>query len=84
MRTRAGWLYFKDWGAPDPHDERLGESLHTLRYNLKGATQTDAYRVLAAAEAYCHFAGHPASTKGILEQLRELRRRVRALAEEKP
>lgn len=74
----GGWYRFEDWIAPDPDDEKLSQALHTARYNLAGLTQTDAYRILSAAEAYCHFAGHPASDTSILGQLRTLRNRIKA------
>lgn len=76
-RLIHGTFHFEDWCAPDPHGEKLHEYMHTARYNLAALTQTQAYTILSAAEAYCHFAGHPASTKDILAQLRELRRAVR-------
>jgi hypothetical protein len=75
---KHGRFYFEDWTAPDPDDEKLHEAMHTARYALSRLTQAEAYRILGAAEAYCHFAGHPAPTKNIVEQLRKLRRRVRS------
>ena len=74
-----GKIFFGGWMAPDPRDPALGESMHTARYALASLTQQDAYRILSAAEAYCHFADHPAPTRWILEKLRVLRRAVRTL-----
>lgn len=73
---KHGYFRFEDWIAPDPDDDKLGAALHTARYALASLTQADAYRILAAAEAYIHFAGHPASTKSIVAQLRKLRARI--------
>lgn len=70
------------YSMPDPNDEALNESLHRLRYNFANATQADAFRVLAAAEAYQHFAAHPAPTRMLIKQLRELRRVVRTTQRE--
>lgn len=76
-RLSHGWFRFEDWAAPDPHDEKLGEAMHAARYDIARLTQDQAYRILAAAEAYQHYAGHPAATASILRQLRRLRRAVR-------
>lgn len=78
MRLVGSWYRAADWGAPDPDNEELGEALHCARYCLTRLTQSQAYTVLAAAEAYLHFAGHPAATKDIVAQLRVLRRAVKA------
>lgn len=78
--AEAGWIRFEDWGAPHPDWSGLAESMHTARYDLARLTQQDAYRILAAAEAYCHFAGHPASDTSIAKQLKELRKAVREVA----
>lgn len=86
-RKLGGWFRFKDWGAPDPDSEKLHEAMHAARYSLALLTQTQAYHILEAAEAYCHFAGHPTDTKSVLDQLRLLRRAVkdhRAVAEKEP
>jgi hypothetical protein len=72
-----GTFFFEDWQAPDPDDERLHDAMHKARYGLEHLTQQEAYRILAAAGAYCHFAGHPASNKSILSQLGKLRAAVR-------
>lgn len=64
------------YSMPDPTDESLTEALHQLRYNLTAATQADAYRVLAAAEAFCHLATHPAGSNSMVRKLREIRRVV--------
>lgn len=76
-RHAHGRYFFEDWSTPDPHDQALNEAMHTARYNLAALTQTQAYLILAAAEAYQHFAGHPARTEDILHQLRRVRRAVR-------
>lgn len=84
VRKLGGCFLFKDWGAPDPDSKKLHEAMHTARYSLASLTQTQSYHILEAAEAYCHFAGHPADTKSVLDQLRLLRRAVkddRAVAE---
>lgn len=72
------YLRFDGWVAPDPRDEDLHQAMHAARYSLSSLTQAEAYRILAAAEAYIHFAAHPAPTADIVKQLRELRTRVRA------
>lgn len=77
-RLIGSWYRFKDWGAPDPDNEKLEEAMHCARYSLPRLTQSEAYTILAAAEAYLHFAGHPAATKNIVEQLRDLRRAVKS------
>lgn len=79
MRTKHGWIKFKEWGAPDPHDERLGNACHVARYNLPALTQAQAYRLCEAVSAYVHFAGYQGPSGAVLSQLRELRRRVREL-----
>ena len=71
------WFHFEDWGAPNPDDPGLGEALHTARYDLANLTQTQAYRICEAAEAYRHFAGHVAPNRLIVPQLQKLRARVR-------
>lgn len=45
--------------------------------SLADLTQADAWRLLAAAEAYVHLAGRPAPTAEIIEQLRQVRAAVR-------
>jgi hypothetical protein len=72
-----GTFFFEDWCAPDPDDDDLSDAMHTARYALAHLTQGQAYKILAAAEAYCHFAGHVASNGSILPQLRKLRAAVR-------
>jgi hypothetical protein len=62
---------------PDPLDERRREALWTARYNLKHLDQTQAYFLCEMAEAYMHFATHPAKTESVIKQLRELRRAIR-------
>lgn len=69
------------YSMPDPNSEALDESMHRLRYEFHSATQDDAYRVLAAAGAYLHFAAHPSPTCRLVKQLRELRSAVRELQE---
>ncbi len=72
-----GAFWFEDWHMPDPDDTQLQKALWTARYKRSSLTQLDAYRILNAAESYCHLAGHPASTKSIIAQLRKLRTAVR-------
>ncbi len=70
-------LRFDGWSSPDPEDPALSEALHRARYSLSRLTQSDAYLILAAAEAYLHFSAHPTSTESVAAQLRELRARVK-------
>jgi len=72
-------ILFDEWSAPDPFGVKLNESLHKFRYDLKNCDQADAYRVLAAAEAFCHFAGHPAGNNSMCKQLRELRNAIKSV-----
>jgi len=85
----ATWIKLADgtrW--PDPSSEALSEAAHTARYGLATLTQSQAFHLCAAVEAYCHLATHPAGTESVVAQLRMLRRalkerqRVRALAGE--
>ena len=76
-RRAHGRYFFEDWSVADPEDEKLLEAMHTARYNLEALTQDQSFRVLSAAEAFLHFASHPATNKSILNQLRLLRRAVR-------
>jgi len=75
LETRAGYFFFKDWRMPNPLDKRLIEAMWRMRY--ASPSRDDCFRVLSAAEAYCHLASHPASNKLILKQLRELRAAVK-------
>lgn len=77
-RLLHGNFFFGEWMAPDPDDEALHDSMHRARYDMGSLTQQDLYRILRAAEAYCHFAGHPAANTSIIPQLRDLRRAVRS------
>ena len=76
-RRAHGRYFFEDWSVADPEDKKLLEAMHTARYNLEALTKDQSFRVLAAAEAFLHFASHPATNKSILNQLRLLRRAVR-------
>src|SRR5690242_19932603 len=76
-RRTAGRLFFGDWSMSDPDYEPLRESMYTARYALHRLTQADAYRILAAAEAYLHLAAHPAPTHMLIAQLRAVRKVVR-------
>lgn len=78
MTAPSQILVFTDWVAPNPDDAGLAESLRTARHSRANLTKQDAYRICAAAEAYVYFAGHPSDTRGIVAQLRTLRRAVRA------
>ena len=77
-RLTMGSYRFSDWSAPDPDDGLLDSALHTARYALTSLTQDEAYAILAAAEAYIHFVGHPAANKLIVDQLLAVRAAVRA------
>jgi hypothetical protein len=76
-KKEHGKFWFGDWSSPNPHDEDLHEAIHCARYNLENLTQIQMYRILQAAESYCHFAGHPGTTESIVKQLRELRTAVK-------
>lgn len=73
-------LVFEDWAMPDPNNESLIEALHALRWFPEEMTAGQRYLVGAAADAYLHLAAHPAPTKSVVAQLRQLRRAVRAKA----
>ena len=75
---QPSWLNFEGYSLPNPDYPPLEGALHTARYNLTALTQADAYCLLACAEAYLHFAGHPATNKLVTKQLQALRRRVKA------
>ena len=75
---RCGVFRFADWTMPDPDDRELGLALHTARYDLTRLTQSQAYSILAAAEAYCHLAGHVAPNRMVIPQLESVRAAVRA------
>ena len=77
MKLLHGIFFFEDWQAPNPDDKKLHDAMHQARYGLKHLTQDQASRILEAAEAYCHFAGHPASDRLILDQLKLLRAATR-------
>lgn len=70
-------IRIEDWSMPDPDDPELDGAMHRARYELSRLTQADAFRILACAEAYLHFAAHPATTESIVLQLRKLRRVLR-------
>lgn len=78
MKKYGTYYHFKDWTVIDPNSDRLHEAMHTARYAKDALSQSDLYDILAAAEAYIHFAAHPATTESIVTQLRQLRRVVRA------
>ena len=59
-------------------NEALHESMHRARYDLALLTQADAYRILAAAECYCHLTGAAPTTNRACDQLRTIRRAVQA------
>lgn len=71
-------IVIDDWSMPNPFDPDLTSALHTARYHMSILTQSQAFAICAAAEAYLHFASHPADTASIISQLRKLRARVRA------
>jgi hypothetical protein len=82
VKLQNGYFYFSSedkysWNAPDPNDASLYEAMHTARYNLNTLTQTQAYRILEAAEVYRHFTTHPATNKQIFKQLALLRKAVK-------
>lgn len=78
-RLIGSWYRFKDWCAPDPDSDALHESMWTAVHARERLTAEDALRLASAADAYCHFVGHPAATNAqIIEQLRDLRRAVKA------
>ena len=74
---KHGLFWFPEWSMSDPNNEHLHEAMHCARYSLRKLTQNQAYLILRAAEDYCHLAGHPASTKYILDQLRTLRKAIK-------
>jgi len=74
---KHGLFWFGDWSMPDPHEHKLAKAMWKARYCLDKLTQDEAYKILCAAESYCHLAGHPASTESIIKQLRAIRRAVR-------
>lgn len=76
-RVMHGVVIFDDWQMPNPYDLALKDALHTARYNHEALTKAEALRVCQAAEAYIHFASHPATTASIVAQLRKLRRFLR-------
>jgi hypothetical protein len=75
-RKAGGRYRFGEWSLPDPHDHALHDALHDARYDLAHLSQGQAYRILAAAEAYVHLAGHPAGTEAMVRQLRAIRQAV--------
>lgn len=81
---KHGRYYFTDWSMADPEDASLEAAMHKARYDLANLTQEEAYRILAAAEAYVHLASHPADNRSILDQLRAVRSAVRAMRRKSP
>lgn len=80
MGRRVGTrLVFADWSAPDPYSEELDAALHAARYSPGALTDTQRHLILSAAEAYLHFAGHPAPNRSILRQLADLRRTAKGI-----
>lgn len=80
-RTVSGRFFFGDhdqaYSFPDPEHESLSEAMYRMRYAPEHVTASDRHTVLAAAEAYCHLAAHPANTADVVAQLRDVRREVR-------
>ena len=89
MRRQHGRIFAKDYSVSDPSDdlaEAIGRLHHALfpitrqREEAHAGTVTisrgDAHLLEAAAGTWLHFGAHPASTKMILAQLREVRRFV--------
>lgn len=64
----------ESYSMPDP--DALPEAMWRMRYS-KSPTRADILLVLSAAEAYRHFATHPATNATIIRQLRELRAAVK-------
>ena len=77
-------IYFRfgDWSALNPTHETLLTALWTARYSLATLTQSQAVTICEAAEAYQHYAAHPAGTESVVAQLRILRRGIRDAAQE--
>jgi hypothetical protein len=74
------WFYQSTenhYQMPDPCSDNLMRAMHLARYYPEQLTDTDRYKILAAAEAYVHLAAHPAPTYKIIKQLRDLRTAVR-------
>jgi hypothetical protein len=63
-------IRFGEWSMTNPNYEPLHDALHNARYNLKNLTQSQAYLICSAAEDYLHLVAHPASTKSIIDQLK--------------
>jgi hypothetical protein len=74
---KHGLYWFDDWSITDPHDSELSDAMWTARHNQENLERNQLWKILRAAEDYCHFAGHPATTKSIIKQLRQVRRAVR-------
>lgn len=66
-----------DSSWPDPKCPALAEAAWIARHQLARLTQTQAYHLLAAVEAYQHLAAHPAGTESTVATLRALRRALR-------
>jgi len=78
---KAERLWFADgdqrFSFPDPEDEQLSGAMWKLRYNPGGVSETDRFRVLAAAEAYRHLTTYVLGTEVVVKQLRRIRRALR-------
>lgn len=80
-RRAHGWIYFNEraqrWQMPDPTDEARQSAAHAARYDLEHMTQTQAFNLAEAFEAYHHLMTHPGGVEYAVGQLRAMRRAIR-------
>jgi hypothetical protein len=72
-----GLIRFEDWSMSDPDDNILSEALWKAIHNKVALSEIDMNRICRAASDFVHLAGHPATNKSIITQLRKLRKAVK-------
>jgi hypothetical protein len=70
-------IQLEDYSMPDPCDEKFHEACWRARYApIETLSRTDMFYLLAAADAYCTLATHPAGTEAMIKKLRALRKAI--------